>query len=286
MQKKSAHLLRKQPESPLMAATPWNSIKGKPFVTVTPDGPDDGGDFGPKTPGTRTAGILEALAKGKAVYVSAGAYHLPSSFPGMPLGFRDTLTFDPNALVYVPNNYSGPLFLLADGSSRVRIAGGTFGEDGTPQRRWTSISMASSASKGIMNCWFEDMVINNPRIAVDLRASSTGFVNANSFKSLRIFTPVVGVNFAIDDGATFGIRGNYFEDVQIESSTVTTHGFKDIQDLRNVFVNCAVYDLPAGACSANVASGAQGTVILGGIMTNLNFVDGGKKTRIVDSFQD
>jgi hypothetical protein len=31
------------------------------FVVVTPQGPDDGGDFGPNTPGTRTAGIQEAV---------------------------------------------------------------------------------------------------------------------------------------------------------------------------------------------------------------------------------
>jgi|GEM_PF-1070047 len=31
------------------------------FVVVTPNGPSDGGDFGPLTPGTRTAGIQEAV---------------------------------------------------------------------------------------------------------------------------------------------------------------------------------------------------------------------------------
>lgn len=33
----------------------------KPYVTVTLQGPADGGDFGPNTPGTRTGGIQEAL---------------------------------------------------------------------------------------------------------------------------------------------------------------------------------------------------------------------------------
>ena len=31
------------------------------YTVVTPEGPDDGGDFGPNTPGTRTCGIQEAL---------------------------------------------------------------------------------------------------------------------------------------------------------------------------------------------------------------------------------
>jgi hypothetical protein len=37
------------------------SEKVKPIVRVTLDGPDDGGDFGPNTPGTGTGGIQEAL---------------------------------------------------------------------------------------------------------------------------------------------------------------------------------------------------------------------------------
>jgi hypothetical protein len=35
--------------------------KRKPYVFVTLEGPDDGGDFGPNTPGTKTSGIQEAL---------------------------------------------------------------------------------------------------------------------------------------------------------------------------------------------------------------------------------
>ena len=31
------------------------------YIVVTPDGPKDGGDFGKHTPGTKTAGIQEAI---------------------------------------------------------------------------------------------------------------------------------------------------------------------------------------------------------------------------------
>jgi len=37
------------------------SMRRLGYVLVSPAGPDDGGDFGPRTPGTRTAGIQEAL---------------------------------------------------------------------------------------------------------------------------------------------------------------------------------------------------------------------------------
>jgi len=52
------------------------------YLVVTPGGPDDGGDFGPKTPGTKTAGLQEALQKAhealKDVYVVGGGMNHPA----------------------------------------------------------------------------------------------------------------------------------------------------------------------------------------------------------------
>jgi len=49
-------------------------------IVVTPHGPEDGGDFGPKTPGTRTSGLQEAFdaakARGKDLYISGGNWTL------------------------------------------------------------------------------------------------------------------------------------------------------------------------------------------------------------------
>jgi len=56
------------------------------FVVVSPDGPEDGGDFGPKTPNTQTSGIQEAFnfakMNGKEVYIVGG-------------GVNDTASVDP-----------------------------------------------------------------------------------------------------------------------------------------------------------------------------------------------
>ncbi|MEZ6072326.1 MAG: hypothetical protein R3C10_19220 [Pirellulales bacterium] len=47
-------------------------------MLVTPEGPDDGGDFGPRTPGTRTSGLQEALDAAKEqvkdVYICGGSW--------------------------------------------------------------------------------------------------------------------------------------------------------------------------------------------------------------------
>lgn len=58
----------------------WGILGGKPYVLVTPNGPTDGGDFGPNTFGTVTAGIQEAIdslgSGGGAVYIAQGTYNL------------------------------------------------------------------------------------------------------------------------------------------------------------------------------------------------------------------
>ncbi len=47
-------------------------------IAVTPNGPEDGGDFGPKTPGTKTSGLQEAFDAAKAhrkdLYIAGGSW--------------------------------------------------------------------------------------------------------------------------------------------------------------------------------------------------------------------
>ena len=56
-------------------------LAGGAYVLVTPNGPGDGGDFGPKTTGTRTSGIQEALDYAKAnrkdLYIAGGGLTEP-----------------------------------------------------------------------------------------------------------------------------------------------------------------------------------------------------------------
>ncbi|MBI4582810.1 MAG: hypothetical protein HY717_02080 [Planctomycetes bacterium] len=48
-------------------------------IVVTPNGPEDGGDFGPKTPGTRTSGLQEAFDRAheetKDIYIAGGGFN-------------------------------------------------------------------------------------------------------------------------------------------------------------------------------------------------------------------
>jgi len=61
------------PPAPKAPVSQWRSLN---YIVVTPNGPEDGGDFGPKTPGTKTSGLQEALNRAheevKDVYIVGG----------------------------------------------------------------------------------------------------------------------------------------------------------------------------------------------------------------------
>lgn len=54
-------------------------------IIVSPNGPEDGGDFGPKTPGTKTSGLQEALDAAKAqvkdIYIAGGSWTAGKNSP-------------------------------------------------------------------------------------------------------------------------------------------------------------------------------------------------------------
>lgn len=54
-------------------------------IVVTPNGPKDGGDFGPHTPGTKTSGLQEAFdaakAQAKDLYISGGSWTADKTKP-------------------------------------------------------------------------------------------------------------------------------------------------------------------------------------------------------------
>lgn len=68
-----------------LASPMWARLQGKPYVTVSPVGiatgadtvvPNAGADFGPDTPGTKTCGIMEAVATQRPVVLREGTFNI------------------------------------------------------------------------------------------------------------------------------------------------------------------------------------------------------------------
>lgn len=66
----------------------------RPYLVVSPAGPEDGGDFGPKTPGTKTSGLQEAFDAAKAqrrdLYIEGGSWTEGKNIP-VVYGLDETL---------------------------------------------------------------------------------------------------------------------------------------------------------------------------------------------------
>jgi hypothetical protein len=71
--------------SPLAAQEGGQKQRARNQIVVSPNGPHDGGDFGPHTPGTKTSGLQEALdaakAQAKDMYVAGGSWTADKTQP-------------------------------------------------------------------------------------------------------------------------------------------------------------------------------------------------------------
>ncbi|MCA9231769.1 MAG: hypothetical protein KDA57_14055 [Planctomycetales bacterium] len=68
-----------------LASEPGRANGSRNQIVVSPNGPEDGGDYGPKTPGTKTSGVQEALdaakAQAKDVYLAGGSWTAEQTTP-------------------------------------------------------------------------------------------------------------------------------------------------------------------------------------------------------------
>lgn len=76
---------------------PGPTRNGRNQLIVSPQGPRDGGDFGPHTPGTKTSGIQEALSaakdQGKDVYLAGGSW---------TAGHNDPVVYNLHETLHIP----------------------------------------------------------------------------------------------------------------------------------------------------------------------------------------
>ena len=194
---------------------------------------------------------------------------------------------EPNTILQVPNGYSGDVLKLTGGINNFKIMGGQIKEVGTPQRLWNAIKLHSSSTSGIWFNSFEKIKISNPAIAIKFLVDHVGgWINGNSFENLQIYNPNIFIDFDMTVDYTYpaGFNRNFFANIKGQSAANTTYGVKNIRHYQNVFIDVKFWDLPAGAVSSNIHTHACYTIIIGGIMTSVNFTDSGLQSKIIDQW--
>ena len=194
------------------------------------------------------------------IHIKGGNYALGPSFTGFSVQSNTRLFLDNNASIIVPNGYGdisnqNYVFKLSD-KNHINVSycimdGGIILEKGPlPQRKWTGIVLESNSySKGVLSNKFMNMTIQDAGIGIQLVAVNPvkichnppillndidgGWVNGNSFHSLRMLKNTIFFDFVMDgcyvrDTEHTGIFGNHFENISCNADSNTIYGFRNI----------------------------------------------------------
>ena len=249
----------------------------------------NGIDFNiPLTPvaATNQAELQDLINMQGIVHIENGTYILTESLV-MP---RDTWVIaEPNAKFEIHPDFNGAAVLFDGAGSRNSIwqGGWFYPDDWLNNLDWTAFEFRSDAlSNGLAYSQVKDVTLQRVGTGILINATNDGWVNGNSFENINMWGFVKGIDFQVDDDA--GSSRNMFQDIEAQSGVYTRIGVKNIVGGSNVFLNVNWWDFHLAddfARSSNITSRGDSTVIIGGIMTNWNFVDEGVRTQTMDKYQ-
>jgi hypothetical protein len=95
------------------------------------------------------------------------------------------------------------------------------------------------------------------------------------------------MNGPYQGGQSTGIHRNRFMNIECESGLNIIEGVRNIRHFGNSFINVNIWNIDNDgqtpkAITSNIHQDATGTIIISGIMTNQNFSNQGKATKIID----
>lgn len=194
------------------------------------------------------------------------------------------IMFEKGDNIGIPNGYTGNIFFLNDTLNRIIIDGGFFQELGSPKHLWDGIFI-QSVTNGIYFNSFRGTEFYTPHVGIVLDQNGTlGWINSNYFNNIQITDPIRAVDFNQTKPWALGhsIDFNYFNDVTSQNLGSQISGFNNIIGQGNTFVDSVPFDLTGSSVSANIVFRGNDTTIIGGGMTEKNFVDNGFHTHIID----
>jgi hypothetical protein len=234
------------------------------------------------------------------IYVRSALYEFSDAFNGLELRSFTRLTFDPTAILEVPSNYGGAVFVLASNNtaevSQAEVGGGIVREKQPAQHRWTAFLLQATADQqtaGILFNKIRDTIVYEPATGVALHVTgSHGFINANTFEFLRVWGAAVAVDFSVVPGyqlgeEDFGILYNSFSRLQFQTEAARYQaGIQNVTGVGNMFTETSVWDIPRDP-AMTIGPTADRTFVTGGTLggeyaDNPNVItDQGRKTKIV-----
>jgi hypothetical protein len=245
------------------------------------------------------------MAQGGSIYIEDGTYNLSNSFAGWTFLPEPNITeviVSQNAAINVPSGYSSYIWRFLNAASATQpnscsnntLQGGKYQEAGANQKLWTGIQFegtgASGATGGVLSNKVRDMFIGFGNIGIrfvdDADATTGGWINHNFFDNVLIYgMKSYFIDFDMSavtyDSAVNGFHHNAFTNCLLQrTGPDSLYGIHNIQHKNNIFVNCYVVDFVSPQISANVATNATDTTIVGGTVCSVGFTDSGTGTSI------
>ena len=279
-----------------------SSLAWLPFVVVSPNGPVDGGNFGPNTVvngvKTTTGGIQEAINASNYVWLSGNV--TPKTFQKVVIQKQNCgIVIPPGSSLVLPAGYADYVFELNDllvSMVNVSITGdGVIYEGGAnPSNNWSFLRLYSHSSNGIFYCKFMDTWLGhdaaafskvNVGIQMDID-SPDGFINSNIYQNHKFFDPVTAAFKWNPTSTSHNFNQNTYihEQVEMAGGGSSLVSFDNADGQGNVYLSVSPDDSSGSQKTATVASTAAQPLVLGGVMTDM-WTNNSMSAQVIDPYQ-
>jgi len=192
-----------------------------------------------------------------------------------------------NVDIYCPDTYTGTILDLdtTAGSiwwsnfEHIRVF------DTHTNYTYTGLRLHCPGANAIRNCIFRDLTFWNVDKGVHFETgANTGWMGVNLFEHIFINHCVIGFDFEIFDDTANGPNRNTFINCQVQTSLDTTHGFKDVCNAANLFINCMVQDWATAAAPVarwSIHANSNNTMIIDADGQHDYYTDAGTATMIL-----
>lgn len=235
-----------------------------------------------------------------------GDFLCSAGLTGLKLKSNTIIDAGPESWIRVPNGYTGDLFIFDytyQGSTiwNVSMTGIlNVGEQGSPAYNWDAIALllkdpGSPSSSGICFCDLGNLNVNNAKSAVNIDLQHAGgWVTSCTFEKIKVWTSRRAIQFVNTAAVTSvpGISSNTFENIWMQSSSVTDYGVKDVLGKNLWFKDVSIWDLqasyddddpdtdPGDGHSASFTPYVDQIFVEGGIMMYYNLENNAAKGKV------
>jgi hypothetical protein len=239
--------------------------------------------------------VTTILASGDpSLEIQSGTYNLSGGFTGWTMTNAVTIFMNQDTVIKVPAGFADGVFKFVSSNRGINIRGGSLDEQGAATYDWIGFKFTPTSPDGVVFNTIQDVTVTHAKHVMKFNTTDNGWVNNNRFVNILGDRCEYFAEFTHSGTFTFnlsGCCGNHFENCDLQAFAdfpQTLGGIVGVNGQYNTFVNCKIWDLEAANASApmmTITANAQDTIIIGGILTYLNFTDNGIDTKIIDNFK-